>query len=89
MAEHEDGDDGRRETPVTPRELLRGALVDDADPRFPRWLPLPGAILAAGWAGYQTAAMDAGFLPTLLWPGVAIFLFTTLAAWFGWQLEID
>lgn len=88
MAEHEDGSDAR-EGPVTPRELLRGALVDDADARFPRWLPLPGALLAAGWAGYQTAAVDAGFLPTLLWPGGAIFLLVTLAAWFGWQLEID
>ncbi|MBM4409963.1 MAG: hypothetical protein FJ037_01310 [Chloroflexi bacterium] len=89
MAEHEDGDEGERETPVTPRELLRGALVDGADPRFPRWLPLPGAILAAGWAGYQTASVDAGFITTLLWPGVAIFLLVTVAAWFGWQLEID
>ena len=52
MAEHEDRDGEGRATPVTPRELLRGALVDGADPRFPRWLPLPGAILAAGWAGY-------------------------------------
>lgn len=77
------------ETPVTPRELLRGALVDASDPRFPRWLPLPGALLAAGWAGYQAAATDAGFFSTLFWPGLAIFLLATLAAWFGWQLEID
>ncbi len=89
MAEHEDRDGEGRDGPVTPRELLRGALVDAADPRFPRWLPLPGALLAAGWAGYQATAMDAGFLPTLLWPGVAIFLLVTVAAWFGWQLEID
>jgi len=88
MSTHDGGDSGQ-EAPVTPRELLRGALVDEADPRFPRWLPLPGALLAAAWAGYQTAAGDAGFLPTLLWPGVAIFLLTTAAAWFGWQLEID
>ena len=89
MAEHEDEDDEGRATPITPRELLRGALVDGDDPRFPRWLPLPGAVLAAGWAGYQAAASDAGFIPTLVWPGVAIFLLVTLAAWFGWQLEID
>ncbi|TAJ19644.1 MAG: hypothetical protein EPO65_06270 [Dehalococcoidia bacterium] len=88
MAGHEDEERGD-DAPVTPRELLRGALVDAADPRFPRWLPLPGALFALGWAGYQTAAMDAGFLPTLLWPGVAIFALVTVAAWFGWQLEID
>ena len=39
-------------------------------------------------AGYQATAGDAGILPTL---GVstAIFAGTTLAAWLGWQLEID
>ncbi len=74
--------------PVTPRELLRTALVDDQDPRFPTWLPIPGAVLALGWAGYQATAGDAGVLPTL---GIstAIFGGTTLAAWLGWQLEID
>lgn len=73
---------------VTPRELLRTALVDDQDPRFPPWLPIPGAALALGWAAYQATAGDAGVLPTL---GVsaAIFAGTTLAAWLGWQLEID
>lgn len=73
---------------VTPTELLRQALVDDQDPRFPRWLPLPGAILGLAWAGYQVAAGDAGLAATA---GVsaAIFAGTTLAAWFGWQLEID
>ncbi|MEX2446497.1 MAG: hypothetical protein WD734_04085 [Dehalococcoidia bacterium] len=75
--------------PVTSRDLLRQALVDDADPRFPRWLPLPGIVLAAGWAAYQAAAADAAFLGTLAWPGGAIFVLTTLATWFGWQLEID
>ena len=74
--------------PVTPRELLRTALVDDQDPRFPRWLPIPGAVLALGWAAYQATTGDAGVLPTL---GIssAIFAGTTLAAWLGWQLEID
>ena len=74
--------------PVTPTELLRQALVDDEDPRFPRWLPVPGLALGLGWAGYQLVAGDAGVLPTL---GVsaAIFAGTTIAAWFGWQLEID
>lgn len=88
MAEHEDEDTEGRDTSVTPRALLRDALVDDADPRFPPWLPLPGVLLAVGWAGYQAVA-GAGFFPTLLWPGVAIVLLVTLAAWFGWQLEID
>ena len=80
-------------TPVTPGELLRQALVDDADPRFPRWLPLPGILLASVWAAFQAATTLPGGLPTLfatlMWPGAAIFAVTTLAAWFGWQLEID
>jgi hypothetical protein len=75
--------------PVTARDLLRQALVDDQDPRFPRWLPLPGAVLAAGWAAYQAAAAGANPLAVLIWPGVAIFAIATLVTWFGWQLEID
>ena len=74
--------------PVTPKQLLRTALVDDEDPRFPGWLPVPGAVLAVGWAGYQATAGDAGVLPTL-GISIAIFAGTTLAAWLGWQLEID
>jgi hypothetical protein len=81
--------DGRDDAgPVTPTELLRQALVDDEDPRFPRWLPLPGIALALAWAGYQAVAGDAGLLPTL-GMSFAIFVGTTVAAWFGWQLEID
>jgi hypothetical protein len=69
-------------------ELLRQALVDDDDPRFPIWLPLPGLALAAGWALYE-ASGGGSFLPTLLWPGTAIFVGGMLAAWLGWQLDID
>ena len=74
--------------PVSPSELLRQALVDDEDPRFPAWLPLPGIALAAGWSAYQVIAGDAGVLPAL---GIsaAIFAGTTVATWLGWQLEID
>jgi len=75
--------------PVTAGELLRQALVDDDDPRFPRWLPLPGIVAATGWAAYEATANGASLAGTLLWPGGAIFALTTLAAWFGWQLEID
>jgi hypothetical protein len=70
-------------------ELLRGALVDDDDPRFPRWLPIPGVLAAGGWALYDAAAGGGAFLPTLLWPGAAILVLTTAAVWLGWQLEID
>jgi hypothetical protein len=70
-------------------ELLRDALVDDDDPRFPFWLPLPGILLAGGWALYDASASGGSFLPTLLWPGAAIFVLGTLAAWLGWQLDID
>ncbi len=82
------------------RELLRHALVNDDDPRFPWWLPVPGVVLAILWASWQAvsagnapgaeagAGMDA-FVNTLLWPGAGIFLLTCAATWAGWQLEID
>ncbi len=70
-------------------ELIRDALVDDDDPRFPVWLPVPGIALAAGWALYAAAAAEGSFVPTLIWPGLAIFLGATLATWLGWQLDID
>lgn len=89
----------RAEAP-TAANLLRHALVDDEDPRFPWWLPLPGLALALGWAAFR--AVTAGtpgaidqpdglevLMRTTLWPGAAIFALTTLAAFFGWQLEID
>lgn len=76
------------DSPVTPSELLRQALVDDQDPRFPRWLPIPGIVLGVAWAGYQTFAGESGALATAGITG-AIVLGTTLVAWFGWQLEID
>ncbi len=82
------GDEAARKS-VTARELLRSALVDDQDPRFPIWLPIPGLALAIGWAAYQASAGEASLLPTALWPGAAIFALTTLATWFGWQLDID
>lgn len=83
--------------PVGAGDLLRQALVNDDDPRFPWWLPLPGVGLAIVWAGYRAAAASIDpasaplevFLTTLLWPGVAVFLLTTAATWAGWQLEID
>ena len=85
----------RRERPGRPgpRDLLRWALVNDEDPRFPWWLPLPGLALALVWAAYRATTGDgpapAALLGTLIWPGPAIFLLTTLAAFFGWQLDID
>ncbi len=84
----------------TARELLRHALVNDDDPRFPWWLALPGLSLAVLWAGYRAASISASldpaaapplevFLGTLVWPGIAIFLLSSVATWAGWQLEID
>jgi len=70
-------------------ELLRDALVDDDDPRFPIWLPLPGVAAAGGWALYDASAGGGSFLPSLLWPGIAIFVGATVASWLGWQLDID
>ncbi len=74
---------------VTTTALLKDALVDDDDPRFPRWLPLPGIALAIGWAAFVAATAGADFVQTLLWPGAGIFALTTLATWLGWQLELE
>ncbi len=95
-------DNDRGEVPGAPtaRQLLGHALVNDDDPRFPWWLPLPGLVLALLWAGYRAASTSAGvappadgalavFLGTLLWPGAAVFVLTSAATWAGWQLEID
>ena len=75
------------------RELLRAALVNDEDPRFPWWLLLPGVVLALGWGAWQAANADGGaggaFLGALAWPGPAILALATLATFFGWQLDID
>lgn len=82
----------RREDPdrsVTTTKLLQDALVDDDDPRFPRWLPLPGIALALGWAGFTAATAGADFLQAAVWPGAGIFALTTLATWLGWQLELE
>src|SRR5688572_18130906 len=89
--------DSTDEAPPTAGELLRTALVNDDDPRFPWWLPLPGLALALAWAGYRAASSAAvagadplaTLLETLLWPGLGIFVLTSAATWFGWQLEID
>ena len=83
----EDGEDSDGELGAT--DLLRGALVDDDDPRFPPWLPIPALLVTAGWALYDATAGGGDFLPTLLWPGAAIFAGTVVATWLGWQLDID
>ncbi|MCC6237838.1 MAG: hypothetical protein IT299_09730 [Dehalococcoidia bacterium] len=96
-------DDESRERPnegaPDARDLLRHALVNDDDPRFPWWLPLPGVVLATLWAGWRAVSVGAAgaeagagldtFLGTLLWPGAGIFILTCVATWAGWQLEID
>lgn len=91
--EHDDGHGGGHgaadDGPVTAGALLRQALVSDDDPRFPRWLPLPGIALALGWAAFTAATADANFLHAAAWPGAGIFALTTAATWLGWQLEID
>ena len=71
--------------------LLRAALVDDEDPRFPWWLPLPGLGVAATWAAFEGSMGDgfSEFLSVLLWPGAGIFVLVTAATFLGWQLDID
>lgn len=86
-----DGAEGEGGTRPGVRELLRGALVDDEDPRFPWWLPLPGLVVALAWAGYEgvVGGSAAEFARTLLWPGAGLFALATAATFFGWQLDID
>ncbi|MBM3141412.1 MAG: hypothetical protein FJZ92_14705, partial [Chloroflexi bacterium] len=58
-----------------PAGQLRSPVLDDGQPRFPWWLPLPGVLVAAAWAAYAGAAGDggaAGAGRALLWPGPAI-----------------
>ena len=71
---------------------LRSAMLDDGQPRFTWWLPLPGIALAVLWATYQVAAGPEGtsaLLQTLVWPGSAIFVVTTVTTYFGWRLDLD
>lgn len=79
----EDGADGR----------LRPAMLDDGQPALTWWLPFPGIVLALVWAAYQAVSAEDGagaeFLNTLLWPGAAIFVLTTVTAYFGWRLDLD
>lgn len=99
-AENDESPDGAHVDAPNARDLLRHALVNDDDPRFPWWLPVPGVVLAILWAGWRgvsvgaSAGAEAGagldtFLGTLMWPGVGIFVLTSIATWAGWQLEID
>ena len=87
----DDGDAAEESRRAGALGLLRSALVDDDDPRFPWWLPLPGLGVAATWAAFE-GSMDGGFsefLSTLLWPGAGVFALVTAATFFGWQLDID
>lgn len=72
---------------------LRSAMLADGQPAFPWWLPVPGILLTLGWAAYQAVgAEESGgsvFLDTLLWPGAAIFVLTTVTTYFGWRLDLD
>jgi hypothetical protein len=79
----DEGSDGR----------LRSAMLDDGQPSFPWWLPFPGIALMVVWAAFQGASAEDGaggaFLDTLLWPGTAIFVLTTITTYFGWRLDLD
>jgi hypothetical protein len=88
---HESFEDDEHEGPTDGR--LRSAMLDDGQPTVTWWLPLPGVALALTWAGYQAvSASQPGLdvlLQTLLWPGAAIFVITTLVTFFGWRLDLD
>lgn len=72
---------------------LRSAMLADGQPSFPWWLLTPGIALAIVWAAYQGVSAEEGggseFLSTLLWPGAAIFVLTTITSYFGWRLDLD
>lgn len=72
---------------------LRSAMLNDGQPWLPWWLPIPGVALAIGWAAYYgVTASEPGlgaFLDTLRWPGLPIFLVTTITTYFGWRLDLD
>ncbi len=72
---------------------LRSAMLEDGQPALPWWLPFPGLALAIVWAAYQGASAEDGaaaaLLETLLWPGTAIFVLTTITTYFGWRLDLD
>ncbi len=72
---------------------LRSANLDDGQPALTWWLPLPGIALALVWAAYQAVSADepdtAPLLDALVWPGAAIFVITTVTAYFGWRLDLD
>lgn len=87
--QQESGDSESTDAEFGASEVLRDALVDDDDPRFPLWLPIPAVLVTAGWASYDATAAGGDFFLTLLWPGVAIFAGTIIATWLGWQLDID
>lgn len=86
---HIDGHEADEDTDGT----LRSAMLDDGQPSFPWWLPVPGLLLTAAWAAYSGASAEESggsvFLDTLLWPGVAIFVLTTITTYFGWRLDLD
>ena len=72
---------------------LRSPLLDDGQPSFHWWLLLPGLALVVIWALYRAVSAEDGgggeFIAQLLWPGPAILLVTSVAAWLGWRLDLD
>ena len=72
---------------------LRSPLLEDGQPSFHWWLLLPGLALVVIWALYRGVTADEGgggeFIAQLLWPGPAILVVTSIAAWLGWRLDLD
>ena len=70
-------------------EFLKTILVNDDDPRFPIWLPIPALFVTLGCTFYAVTTSSIGFFESLIWPGSAIFFCTLVATWLGWQIDID
>ena len=74
-------------------QIIKDALVDAADSRFPVWLLLPGLIISLATSSYlylaQGNEITVGIMSYIIWPGVPILVVVTVITWLGWQLDID
>ena len=85
----------KRENPLAAEisQIIKDALVDAADSRFPAWLPLPGLMISLATSFYlylaQGNEVTVGIMSYIIWPGIPILVVVTVITWLGWQLDID
>ena len=75
------------------KTILINQLQDNKDPRFSFWLLLPGILIGTIWSLWNAIKSSDNsiniFFDHLIWPGIIIFIITTVIAILGWQLDID